>query len=221
MTIAVLKMNAESYREDFLNSLLGAEYYGAKKILRSALKELSAEDVLLKVVTPALNLLGEKWAEKEIALTQLYVASRITEDAISKLLPLIREYPPLKYKAVIGTISGDYHALGKDVVIRFLRAAGVEVKDLGVSVEPEVFVEKAVEEKADLIFVSALMLHTALRIADIAKILREKKLSVKLVVGGAPFNFDKNLHKKLGAHAMVRNALDGINIVKKLMEGNG
>jgi methanogenic corrinoid protein MtbC1 len=214
-------MSIKDYQEEFLACLLGAEFYRAQEIIDCAAKEFSAEDVLLEVVIPAINKLGDRWAKKDIALTQLYVASRIAEEAINKLTPRLRARPPVKGRAVIGTIYGDHHAFGKDVVIKFLRAARVEVVDLGLSVEPETFVDRAIKEKADIIFVSALMLHTAMRISEISELLKEKKQRIKLVVGGAPFNFDKNLYRKLGAHETVRNAADAVNVVRKLMEGRG
>jgi 5-methyltetrahydrofolate--homocysteine methyltransferase len=119
-------------------------------------------------------------------------------------------------RIIIGTAEGDIHDIGKNLVGMMLEGAGFEVVDLGVGVKPEQFVEKAVEEKADIIGVSALLTTTMMSMAEVVKLKNEKALSsVKVIIGGAPLSQD--FCQEIGADAYGVDAMDAVVKVKELM----
>jgi 5-methyltetrahydrofolate--homocysteine methyltransferase len=119
-------------------------------------------------------------------------------------------------RVIIGTAEGDIHDIGKNLVGMMLEGAGFEIIDLGVGVKPEQFIEKAGEEKADIIGVSALLTTTMMSMAEVVKLKNEKGLSsLKVIIGGAPLSLD--FCKEIGADAYGVDAMDAVVKVKELM----
>jgi 5-methyltetrahydrofolate--homocysteine methyltransferase len=119
-------------------------------------------------------------------------------------------------RIILGTAQGDIHDIGKNLVGMMLEGAGFEVVDLGVDIKPEQFVEKAVEEKADIIGVSALLTTTMMSMAEIVALKNEKGFSsLKVIIGGAPLSND--FCKEIGADAYGVDAMDAVVKVKELM----
>jgi 5-methyltetrahydrofolate--homocysteine methyltransferase len=119
-------------------------------------------------------------------------------------------------RIVIGTAEGDIHDIGKNLVGMMLEGAGFEVVDLGVGIKPEQFIEKAVEEKADIVGISALLTTTMMCMADLVKLRNEKGLSsLKVIIGGAPLSQD--FCNEIGADAYGVDAMDAVVKVKGLM----
>jgi methanogenic corrinoid protein MtbC1 len=128
--------------------------------------------------------------------------------------------PEIIGRVVIGTAAGDLHSLGKRIVMGCLKALMVEVDDLGVNVPAEKFVDAAVAGNAQVIAVSAMMVHTATGENGARKVralLKEKGLEsqIKIVVGGAPYRFDNELYKTVGADGW---ASDGIAAGKMIVD---
>ena len=91
---------------------------------------------------------------------------------------------------------------------RFLKASGVGVVDLGIEVTPEVFVQAAIKEQADAILISALMFNTSIRAKRVRELMDAAGLRIPLMVGGAPYNFDAGLWRRMGADATRKNVLE-------------
>jgi methylmalonyl-CoA mutase cobalamin-binding domain/chain len=181
-------------------------------------KQVPATDILLKIITPAMDNIGNLQARQEISLSQIFIAAKITDEMLGRLLPLLPAKPMGLSKIVIGNAFGDYHGLGRKIVSTFLRFYGFDVVDLGESVPNEKFIEAAVREKASLIFVSALLLHTAKQIPGLRVMLKERKLDhLKIVVGGAPFNFDRQLYQQMGCDGTAPNGLAAVKVAKSLL----
>lgn len=212
-----LDLLAESQK--YFECLTTGDRNNARKLMDDLLKRMiNPSDILLKVITPAMDNIGNLQSRQEISLSQIYISTKIVEDALAKLLPLLPAKTMGLGKVVIGNAFGDYHALGRKIVATFLRFYGFEVIDLGESVPNEKFVETVVKENASLIFVSALLLHTAKQIPLLRKLLTEKNLHhVRLVAGGAPFNFDRQLYKELGCDAYAPNGLEAAKTAKNLL----
>jgi len=205
-----------TFSSNLLESLMDCDRFKARIVLDEAAKSLGTEKVFSDVIPRALNSLGERWAKGEAALTQIYAASRIIEEAMDRLSPNLQTTSQLKCKVVIGAL--DYHGLGKNIITKFLRASGVEVIDLGTSISPERLAEAAIRNKADAILVSALMLHACLRTERIKRILDSQGLKIPIMVGGAPFNFDSTLWRKVGADAKGRNACETFKELTELLK---
>ena len=166
------------------------------------------------VVVPALERIGSGWETGRIALTQVYMAGRICEELVEKILP--REAPDRKSQPKMAiTVLKDYHLLGKRIVLSALRASGYELKDYG-RMDVNELVQQTLEDQIEMLFISALMLPSALKVASVKKQLEQSKSPPRIVVGGAPFRLDETLWKEVGADAMGWDPSDAVNLIGKL-----
>lgn len=194
----------------------------ALKIVQNAIAAgVSPEDIVFKVVIPGLNLMVKAINDGfDANLAQHFMTSQIAADVTEKMLALFKTPPASAGRVVIGTAAGDLHTLGKRIVIGCLKAQMIEVIDLGVNVPAEKFVNEAIAHQAQVIGVSAMMVHTARGdngAAKVRKLLDGRGLArdIKLVVGGAPFRFDPELYRLVGADA---GAEDGVSALKVIMD---
>lgn len=174
---------------------------------------LSAEDVVFQVVIPAVEqMMSEITRDPDANLAQHFMTAQIAAEVTEKMLLQFAHPPEILGRVVIGTAAGDLHSLGKRIVMGCLKAMMVEVVDLGVNVPAEKFVDEAVARDAQVIAVSAMMVHTATGeqgARRVRQLLDARGLSgrMKLVVGGAPYRFDDTLYQRVGADGW---AADGI-----------
>ena len=120
-------------------------------------------------------------------------------------------------KILIGTVEGDLHDIGKNIVATMLRSAEFEVHDLGVDVPPETFVKKTEEIKPDIVALSALLSVTLGKVKETIRALSDSSLrkDLKIIIGGSCLNL--KIAKELGADAFGRDAWDGVNQAKQLI----
>jgi methanogenic corrinoid protein MtbC1 len=174
---------------------------------------LSPEEVVFQVVLPALDLMVKAISEDMDAnLAQHFMTAQIADAVTTEMIAKFKKAPEVAGTVVIGTAQGDMHSLGKRIVIGCLKARMIEVTDLGVNVAPEQFVDQAVAHQAQVIGISAMMVHTARGehgCLGVRRILEERGLTerMRIIVGGAPFRFDEGLYRQVGADAY---ALDGV-----------
>lgn len=168
------------------------------------------------LMAPALVRLGEEWSAGRTALSQIYMGSRICEDIVERMLPLGRATGESMARPAIVVLS-DYHTLGKRIVLSVMRASGVDVLDYGrMDVEP--LVERVVADEVEILLISVLMLPSALKVRAVRSALDARGRRVRIAVGGAPFQFDEELWRDVGADAMGRNAADAMAIVHRWQE---
>ncbi len=210
-------------RRQFLGALRASDRRGARRLLRQAVARGVDGSVLMReVVTPAIEEVGRSWREEELSLSQVYAVGLIAEDSLQIAPPSPELAGGRTEKVTIGTARGDYHGLGKRIVAAFLRAAGFSVVDLGMSAAPEALVERALSEGARIIAVSALMADTALGIREVrSEMERQGAADVKLLVGGAPFRYNAELWKLVGADATAPNAYEAVQVARKLLGKRG
>lgn len=178
---------------------------------------VTVDDLLKKGLLSAMDLVGERFGEGEIFIPQVIWSAKAMQAGMDLLRPHFTEgQQPKSARIIIGTAQGDIHDIGKNLVGMMLEGAGFEVVDLGVDIKPEQFVEKAVEEKADIIAVSALLTTTMMSMAEVVSFKNEKALSsLKVIIGGAPLSL--NFCKEIGADAYGVDAMDAVAKVKELM----
>lgn len=195
--------------------LLAMDRFKAREILDLAAHEMSPLDLLDLVICKALESIGEKWEKGEAALSQVYMSGRICEEFVDTLIPqgerLREDHPPMAI-----AVLNDHHVLGKRVVYSVLRANNFNIKDYGVVTVDEA-IKKVRADGIRVLLVSTLMLHSALEIQELVGGLKSATLDVKVIVGGAPFNFDSRLWQEVGADAMGRNAAEAIDIVRTFL----
>lgn len=188
-------------------SVMEAILEGDRELAGSLLDEYAISGgyrtALVEVLEPALEIIAARWDEESISLAQGYVAGKVAEDMLLKILH--EEKDSLARcgngkTVVIGNIEDDYHSLGRKLVATFLRTAGWKVHDLGNDVSAEVFVDKALETGARIIAVSAMMYTTALNVRNVRHELDRRNLSgrIMLAVGGAVFRLRPQLAFEMG-----------------------
>jgi len=163
-----------------------------------------------------MDIVGQKYEAKEYFLAELIMAGEVMKEGMKVLEPHLKsgEVKTLG-KVAVGTVRGDLHDIGKNIVATLLGAAGFDVIDLSVDVTPEQFVEAVRTQKPKIIGMSALLTVTMPEMENVIKELKKAGLrgQVKIIVGGAPLTED--YAKKIGADAYAPNAVAGVNICKK------
>ncbi len=182
---------------------------------------ITPEDIVFKVVIPAVELMmAHITRDPDANLAQHFMTAQIAAEVTERMLVKFAHPPEHIGRVVMGTAFGDLHSLGKRIVMGCLKALMVDVRDLGVNVPPEKFVDEAVAFDAQVIAVSAMMVHTATGergARRVRQLLQERGLDkcTRLVVGGAPYRFDTELYRAVGADAW---APDGVSAGKVIMD---
>lgn len=163
---------------------------------------------------------GDCFGRGEVFLTQLMMAADAIKaglDAVQPELTRQGKGPQVLGKVVLGTVKGDIHDLGKNIISTMLQVNGFDVFDLGVDVPPMKFIEKAVDVDADIIAMSALMTTTLPFQADVTKLLSEMGLrpKFKVLIGGAPVT--EEWARQIGADAYATDAIPGVEKAKNLV----
>lgn len=183
---------------------------------------LKPEDIITQGLQPSMMTVGEKFSSGEYFLPDMLMAARAMKSALEVLQPLLAKSGlPTLGKVVIGTVQGDMHDIGKNVVATFLGGSGFEVYDLGLNVTPQQFVAAVREKKADILGLSALLTTTMPVMGQIIKDLEKAGLrsKVRVIVGGAPVT--QEFAKFIGADAYAHDGGEAIPVCKKLVQTGG
>lgn len=209
-------MNERGLR--FHEALLAMDRVKCRELLVEALGPDQDLGALEEVFAPAMDRLGEGWEQGRLALTQVFMAGRICEDLLGELLPAGRGAAKAEKPRVGLAVFEDHHQLGKRIVASALRAGGFEVVDYGQGIRAPELARRALEDKVPVLMVSVLMFNSALHVAELRKELGTGPGVPRLVVGGAPFRFDRELWRKVGADAVGYTGLDAIEIARRMLE---
>jgi len=177
-------------------------------------------DAIEQGYVPGLSWVGEQFGEGELFLPDMMLAARAMQKAVDTLGPEMQRQSAVRRvlgRVVIGTVKGDIHEIGKNLVATMLGAAGFEVHDLGVDVSPERFAEKAAEVGADIVGVSALLTTTMTGQRAVIAALGERGLrpAVKVIVGGAPVT--RAWAAEIGADGYSEDAVGAVALAKSLV----
>lgn len=192
-----------------------------KALVQQALDEgIDAKTILDEGLLSGMMVIGGKFKRNEVFVPEVLVAARAMNAGVTILEPKLIEIgnKPIG-KAVVGTVKGDLHDIGKNLVVMMMKGAGLEVCDLGVDVEPETFISKAEEIGADVIGMSALLTTTMPNMKGVVELLEEKGLREKYIVmiGGTPVN--ESFAQEVGADYYTPDAATAAEVAKKAVEG--
>ncbi len=179
-------------------------------------QKIGPGDILDNGLIAGMTVVGEKFKAHEIFLPDVLLAAKAMYAGMDLLKPLlIKEGIQTIGKVVIGSVYGDLHDIGKNLVGIMLKGAGFEIIDLGNNVAPERFIDEAEKSGAGLIGMSALLTTTMPIMKKVIELARERNLygKIKFIIGGAPLSSD--YAKEIGAHAYC---YDGINAVERAKE---
>ena len=169
-------------------------------------------------LVPAMGVVGEKFKNEEYYMPDMLVSARAMKTAMALLKPLLSEIPGSTLaRVVIGTVKGDLHDIGKNLVAMMLEGAGFEVIDLGIDVEPETFVDASKEQKPQLICLSALLTTTMPMIGTTIQALKDAEVrdQVKVLIGGAPVT--DSYASQAGADGYAPEAASAVDRAKEVL----
>lgn len=191
-------------------------YENTKKAIEQG---IPVKTILDDGLIAGMNVIGEKFRKHEIFLPQVLLAAKAMYAGMDLLKPLfVKDKIPSRGKIVIGTVQGDLHDIGKNLVGIMLKGAGFEVIDLGKDVSADNFVDTAEKENADVIGMSALLTTTQPVMKKVIEKLKEKGLNnkIKTIVGGAPLSSE--YADLIGADAYSYDAANAVVSVGKLVK---
>lgn len=179
----------------------------------------SPQDVITQELQPAMGVVGEKFSSGEYFLPDMLKAGRAMNSALAVVKPLLANTDATSIgKVVVGTVEGDIHDIGKNMVVMFLKGVGFEVFDLGTDVPDGKFVEAVCEIRPDILGLSSLVTTTMPAMGRLIKALDVAGLrsSVKVIVGGAPITQD--YADSIGADAYGHDAGQAARVCKELLK---
>lgn len=186
------------------------------KLVKEALKSQVAPEEILKACQEGMNEVGSRFEKEEYFISDLMMSGEIFKNVGAVLGPLLKAgSSESSGKVVLGTVKGDIHDIGKDIVVNMLKAGGFEVLDLGVDVPPAQFVEALKESKAKVLGLSGLLTlaFDSMRETIDAVTAAGLRNSVKVMVGGSPV--DGNVCKAVGADDWGANAQQAVKLAKQ------
>lgn len=210
--------------EDFLNSISQGVRDGDDKqvveVVGKALASgISALDILQKGLVPGIQELGKLFKDGKAYLPEILVSCRAMNRAVDVLKPHLAGVDvPSKGTVVIGTVEGDMHDIGKNLVKIMLDSNGFRVEDLGADVTPDLFVSAARDTDADIVAMSALLTMTMVEMPNIIDSLKEAGLKnkVKIMIGGAPIT--REFADEIGAEGFAEDCASAVDEATRLMK---
>ena len=195
---------------------------GKAKLVTAKVEEALAAGIapqeLMQTLLDAMGIIGERFKRDEVFVPDVMIAARAMNRGLTALKPHLLDagVEPIG-RACIGTVKGDLHDIGKNLVKMMLEARGFEVIDLGVDVAPETFIRTAVEKDCGIIGCSALLTTTMCAMEDVVRLADEAGIRdrVKIMVGGAPV--DQRFCDKIGADAYTRDAATAADVAAALL----
>jgi 5-methyltetrahydrofolate--homocysteine methyltransferase len=178
--------------------------------------KLPAAKILNEGLIPGMERLGEMFKNNEVFIPEVLVAARAMNAGLAKLEPfLIKDKVQPKGVVVIGTVKGDLHDIGKNLVAMMLRGNGYKIVDMGIDVSPEKFVEAARTSQASVVACSALLTTTMVQMKNIVEAVEAAGLKIPVVIGGAPVT--KEYAAQIRAHGYAPDAASAVEEVGRLL----
>ena len=195
-------------KEELQQSIIKGKRDAVEPLVRKLLSDgLDPEDIMNNIMIPAMDIVGDQFSRNEIYLPEMMIATRAMNICLDILRPmLIAEGASGKGKVVIGTVKGDIHDVGKNIVSMVLQGAGYEVMDLGIDVPPEKFIDAINQYQPKFVLMSALITLSMSMMEETIKALKQAGLreAVKVGVGGAPLT--ESFAKRIGADFYGKDA---------------
>ena len=190
---------------------------GADELAKRALEEgVTPDEILENALIPAMDKVGNKFSRKEIYVPQMLMAAKAMNSALVHLKPFFMSgETKRKGKFIIGTVSGDLHDIGKNLVAMMIEGGGWEVIDLGVDVGAEKFLKALDDNPGAVIGLSALLTTTMENMKNIVNAIKEKHSSSKILIGGAPVTME--YCEKIGADFYSPDPSGAVNYLKQLV----
>ena len=203
--------------QDIFNAVLA---FDAQTVIAKTRQELDAgtdvDKILNEGLIGAMDEVGERFSAGDLFVPEMLVAAQAMKAGLEILKPhLSAGQSQSKGTVVIGTVKGDLHDIGKNLVSMMLEGAGFDVVDVGVDIDSDTFVKTAAEKDADVIALSALLTTTMPAMETTVKAVKEAGMSVKTIVGGAPVT--QSFADQIGADGYSADAPGAVKLVKQIV----
>lgn len=210
---------AEAVLEQIAENLMKGRAPQLKELVQQALDQgLGPEQILQEGMIGGMSVIGEKFKRNEVYVPEVLIAARAMNSGMEVLKPALAK-AGVKAKAIacIGTVKGDLHDIGKNLVCMMLEGAGYEVVDIGVNVEAEKFISAAKEHNASLVGMSALLTTTMGAMKAAVDGFKEAGLSgqIKVIIGGAPVT--QSFADEIGADGYAADAASAVDVANRLL----
>ena len=207
------------YKEDIYEGILDGDMEAVEEATEAALAEkIGAKELLFDAMIPAMTEVGRLFEINEYYVPEMLIAARAMKAGLAIIKPelVASDYEPLG-KVVLGTVKGDLHDIGKNLVAIMVEGAGFEVIDKGVDVSPQDFVQAAIENDAQIIGLSALLTTTMPSMKETIEVLQESgyRDKIKVIIGGAPVT--QKYADEIGADGYSRDAAGAAQLCKALL----
>jgi len=206
--------------QDLADAILKGDNIKSKEITQDLVgKKIPAGDILSEGLIAGMDVVGKKFKANEMYIPEVLIAARAMHAAMDILKPLLSESgAPTKGTAVIGTVQGDLHDIGKNLVAMMLEGAGFTVIDAGVDIPADKFVEVAKSNKANIVGLSALLTTTMPSMKEVIEALRKDPAtkSIKVIIGGAPLT--QEYADSIGADGYAPDASSAVDISEELLK---
>ncbi|MHC4287892.1 MAG: cobalamin B12-binding domain-containing protein [Planctomycetota bacterium] len=199
------------------DSIIKGDQKTAVDVTKAALDEgMAPGTILAEGLIAGMNVIGMRFKANEVYIPEVLIAARAMKMAMEILEPKLVEagVEPIG-TAMIGTVQGDLHDIGKNLVMMMLKGAGFNVVDLGTDVAPDVFVEKAKESNVQIVGLSALLTTTMPAMEKTIQAIKDSGLTTKTMIGGAPVT--QAYADKIGADGYAADAASAVDIAKELL----
>ena len=207
---------------ELYDAILVGKLEDAVKVTKIAIEEgMTPHEIINQYMIKAMEEIGSRFEAGKVFVPNLLMSARAMRGALDVLKPLMQgQVDSYIGKIVIGTVKGDLHDIGKNLVASMFEGCGFEVINLGVDVSSDKFISAALENKADIICMSALLTTTMNYMKEVVAAVEASELKgkVKIMVGGAPVN--DAFAKAIGADAYTSNANAAVVMAKKLIAAN-
>ncbi len=203
--------------EDLKTAVTTGRRKDARLITTTLLNEGIAPEVLLEEgLIPAMSIVGEKFKRNEVFVPEMLVSARAMKESMKLIEPkLLEKGIKPEFKAVIGTVEGDLHDIGKNLVATMWKGAGFDVVDMGVNVSPANFAAAVKEHAPDIVGLSALLTTTMPAMQAIVSAVRETGSGVKVVIGGAPVT--QEYADQIGADGYAPDAASAVDLARAIL----
>lgn len=199
----------------FPKSMEGQE--GVRELTERAIAEnVNVESILSEALIPAMTIVGQRYESNEIFVPEMLFSAKAMKSGLELIKPFLLEGSDLILgKVIVGTVQGDLHDIGKNLVCMMLEGAGFQIEDLGINVPAPKFVEAAKKEPNALIGMSALLTVTMKNMKGVIEMLRANGLNNKVFIGGAPVT--PAFASEIGAEGYAKNANQAVQEAKRLL----
>lgn len=163
-----------------------------------------------------MNVVGVSFKAGDMYVPEVLMSAKAMSSGIALLKPLMTDTDmPSAGKVIIGTVKGDLHDIGKNLVAMLLEGSGFAVVNIGIDIEPEKFVAAVKEHNADIVAMSALLTTTMTKMKDTIELIKEEGLNVKCIIGGAPVS--QEYANTIGADGFAPDAASAVDLCKQLL----